>query len=44
MIIYEFDFVGFLWGYLIGSDREQVPESSDLDKTIHYSAPGEDDE
>ena len=34
----------FDWFYLIGSNREQVPEESELDNPFYEPAPGEDDE
>jgi hypothetical protein len=30
----EFDFGDFLWGYLIGSNREQVPEEPEIDNPV----------
>ena len=40
----EFDFDDFLLGYLIGSDREQVPDEPELDNPFYEPAPGEDEE
>jgi len=40
----DFDFEDFLLGYLIGSDREEVPDEPELDNSFNYPLPGEDDE
>jgi hypothetical protein len=40
----DFIFEEFLLGYLIGSDREEVPDEPELENPFYEPHPGEDDE
>jgi len=40
----DFDFEDFIWGYLIGSDREEIPDDPELENPFYHPQPGEDDE
>lgn len=39
----EFDWEDFMWGFLVGSDREVVPDEPELENPFYEPAPGEDD-
>ena len=40
----DFDFEDFVWGYLTGSDRNEVPDEPELENTFYEPHPGEEDD
>ena len=38
------DVEDFMWGFLVGSDREKMPEEPELDNPFYEPAPGEEEE
>jgi hypothetical protein len=39
----DFSWEDWTWGFLVGSDREVVPDEPELDNDFYEPAPGEDD-
>jgi hypothetical protein len=37
----DFDWEDWTWGFLVGSDREVVPDEPELDNDFYEPAPGE---
>ena len=40
---YDLSRLSIHWGFLIGSDREEVPDEPELDNPLYEQTPGEDD-